>query len=480
MIQTPEPHDHFRRHRPARLGMLTGDQIEILHHASLEILERTGVRFHAAEATELLRKAGAHISEGNRVQIPPDRVEWALGSVPKNITIFNRLGQPAMSLGGYRSYYGVGSDAQYIYDLATAQRRKAVLKDVVDGVRLVDALPNLDFVMSQYLPSDVPLEKYERAQMAVMLQESTKPIVFVGLEKASSVHAIEMASAVAGGLDNLARCPFVINYVNFASPLNHNQESVERLLFAAERNIPSVYTPGRARGSEVPMTEAGAIALVNAGQLAGLVLAQLKREGSPFIWANPSGGGLDMRSMVSIYAAPDGGYSSWDLAHSYEVPIFGFAGASDAKAFDAQAAAEAALTLFENAMNGANLVHDIGLLDSAMTGSLELVAFCDEVIGWLRHYLRRPEINKATLALDLIHEVGPDGSFLGTEHTVQHLREAWQPALFDRWDYARWSEEGALTLRERANREVKEIIRDHRAEPLSREVVKAHERVVDA
>lgn len=463
-----------------RLRSLSDEQIEILHHASLEILERTGAYFHAAEAIDLFRQAGATVSDDRRVRIRPQLIEWALKCAPNNVTIFNRFGQMAMSLGGYRSYFGVGSDAQYIYDLSAGQRRKAVLEDVIDGTRLVDALPNLDFVMSQFLPSDVPLEKYERAQMATMLQETTKPIVFVGLEKASTAYAIEMASAVVGGLAELSKRPFVVNYVNFSSPLNHNEESIGRLLYASERNIPSVYTPGRARGSETPMTEPGAMALVNAGQLAGLVLAQLKREGSPFIWANPCGGALDMRSMVSIYAAPDSGPRSWDLAHYYGLPIFGFAGACDAKLFDAQASAEATLTLFENAINGANLVHDIGLLDSAMTGSLELVAFCDEIVGWLRHYLRPLEIDESTLPLDLIHEVGPEGSYLGTEHTVQHLREAWMPGLFDRWDYAHWSEEGALTLQERANREVKELIRDHRAERLSHHALEVIQRVVEA
>jgi trimethylamine---corrinoid protein Co-methyltransferase len=478
--RSPDPYDHFQQHRPVQLRSLSDDQIEVLHQASLEILERTGARFHAAQAMDLFRKAGAVVSDGNRVRIPAHLVEWALRSAPKNITIFNRKGRRVMSLGGYRSYYGVGTDAQWTFDLGTGERRKAVLQDMVDGVRLVDALPNLDFVMSQYLPSDLALEKYERAQMSVMLQESIKPIAFVGLEKASTIHAIEMASAVAGSLEDLAHYPFVINYVNFASPLNHNEESVERLLFAAERNLPSVYTPGRARGSEVPMTEAGAMALVNAGQLAGLVLAQLKREGSPFIWANPNGGALDMSTMVSLYASPDSGPTSWDVAHFYRLPIFGFAGAADAKVFDAQAAAEATLTLFENAINGANLVHDIGLLDSAMTGSLELVAFCDEVIGWLRQYLRRLEITENTLALDLVDEVGPDGSYLGTEHTVEHVLDGWRPALFDRWDYARWSEEGSLTLQERANRKVKDLIRDHRAEPLTPEVMKQLERIVAA
>jgi len=167
------------------------------------------------------------------------------------------------------------------------------------------------------------------------------------------------------------------------------------------------------------------------------------------------------------------------MAHYYGVPIFGTAGCSDAKIFDAQAAAEAALSLFSNTVGGANLIHDVGYLDFAMTGSLELVAFCDELIGWLRRYLRSLEINEETLALDLIHEVGPDGHFLDTEHTLRHVRENWRPRLLDRLDYHRWAADGAKTLEQRANQRVRDILESHRAEPLPDDVLAAIQAVID-
>jgi trimethylamine--corrinoid protein Co-methyltransferase len=450
---------------------LTEDQICLLNEASLEIMARTGMRFYVQEALDLFTKAGADVSDGNLVRIPAHLVEWALRTAPKNITIFDQNGRRAMALGGYRTYYGVGSDCMHIYDLQTGEHRQPVLQDVIQGVRLVDALPNLDFVMSMFLPSDVPSDRYERHQMAIMLQESTKPIVFVGTEAASTVHAIEMAAAVAGGLPSLARHPFVINYVNVVSAFRHNEQSVRRLLYAAERNLPTIYAPSTSRGTMAPITVAGALALGNAGQLAGLVLSQLKREGSPFLRAKPGGDGMDMRSMVSLYAAPDGGPFGWDLAHHYGIPTFGMAGCSDAKVFDAQAATESALTLFDNALNGVNLVHDVGYLDCAMTGSLELVALSDEIIGWLRRYLRRLEITEETLALDLIHEVGPDGHFIDRRHTLHHIREDWIPTLMDRQNYHRWAANGATTLQERANKKVREILESHRAERLPGDVV---------
>jgi len=471
-------YDHFSQYRPFEFRSLSDDQMGLLHDASLEIMARTGMRFYDQEALDLFAKAGADISDGNLVRIPPHLVEWALRTAPRNITIFDQTGRRAMALGGYRSYFGPGSDCSYIYDLDTGQRRTAVLQDTIDAVRLVDALPNLDFVMSMFLPSDVAEERYERQQMAVMLQESTKPIVFVGMEASSTVYALDMAVAVAGGLDQLQRHPFVINYVNVVSAFRHNEESVKRLLYAAERNVPTIYAPSKSRGTMAPITVAGALALGNAGQLAGLVLSQLKREGSPFLRSKPGGDGLDMRSMVSLYAAPDGGPFGWDLAHFYGLPTFGVAGASDAKVFDAQAAAEAALTLFDEILNGANLIHDVGYLDCAMTGSLEFLEFCDEVIGWLRRYFRKLEISEETLALELIDEVGPDGHFIDTQHTLRHVREDWVPTLSDRYDYRRWANMGSTTLQQRANQSVREIIASHRAEPLPREVAESLEAIV--
>ena len=458
-----------RSYRPSGFRNLNQDQIEVLHNASLEIMERTGMRFFDREALDLFKKAGAGISDENLVRIPSHLVEWARRSAPENVNIFDRNRQLTMMLGGDRTHYGVGSDCMSIYDLETGDHRKAVLSDVINGVRLVDALPNMDFVMSMFLPSDVPQADYERHQMSIMLRESTKPIIFVGIEADSTVMAIDMAAAVAGGLKALQQYPFVINYVNTVSAFHHNGESLQRLLYAAERNIPSIYAPVLARGTLAPITSAGAMALHNAAQLAGLVLSQLKREGSPLILCGRSGGFLDMRTMVCLYTAPDAGPYGWDLARHYRIPTF-TAACTDAKIFDAQAAGETALTLFEKTLNGANLIHDLGYLDSAMTGSLELVVYSDEVIEWIKRYWQPPEISEESLALDLIHATGPDGHFLETDHTLRHFRELWAPALFDRMDFETWSSKGSLTLQQKANQRVLEIIGSHRAEPLPTKV----------
>ena len=132
-----------------------------------------------------------------------------------------------------------------------------------------------------------------------------------------------------------------------------------------------------------------------------------------------------MRTMVTLYAAPDAGPFGWDLTRHYRIPTFTVA-CTDAKIFDAQAAGETALTLFEKTLNGANIIHDLGYLDSAMTGSLELVVYSDEVIEWIKRYWQPFELTEESLALDLIHATGPDGHFLETDHTLRHFRELWR------------------------------------------------------
>ena len=445
---------------------LTEKQLDLLHAASLEILERTGARFFSQEALSLFRKAGAEVSDGSLVRIPPSLVQKALASAPRELDIYDRRGRPAMHLGGGGCWFGTGSDCPNIDDPQAGGRRPAGMRDVENAVRLVDALPNLDFLMSMFLPSDVPADRYERCQMKAMLEGSTKPIVFCGISGDSTRLAVEMAAAVAGGQAALARRPFVLNYLNTPSALRHNEESLSRLLYAAERNLPSIYAPGNCRGTTAPMSAAGMMALGNAGQLAGLVLSQLKREGSPFVLNHPSVGAMDMRWMRDLYASPDKGPAGGELARRYGLPVFCSGGACDAKLFDAQAAAEAALSLFAAAASGASLVQNAGYLDSALTGSLELMVLCDELIGWLRRYLRDIEVSEETLSLAAIREAGPDGDFLAAEDTVARLREEWQPTLFDRASWEAWREAGGTTLEQRANGKVQAILREHRAEPL--------------
>ncbi len=460
------------------LHRITADQCQTLHEAALGVLERTGLRIFQHEAVEMFARAGARVTDGNRVHVPSRLVEQALNTVPHSVTLYDRRGEPAIELDGYRSYYGTGSDCFSIIDHRTWERRRAVLRDVVEAVTLVDALPNFDFCMSMFMPDDVGDTIADRYQMEAMLNYTTKPIVFINYEFQGCVDCVRMAEIVAGSPRALAERPFVAGYVNVTSGMRFDEESVEKQLLLADKGLPMVFVAGAAAGLNTPVTPAGSLVMEQVGSLAGIVLSQLRRPGTPVIVPGDLGGGLNMNTLILAYGEPEPRGAAQDLLHSLDLPIFSTGGASDSHLVDEQAALEAALSMLTDALMGGHLVHDVGYLEQAMCGSLAQITICDEIANWIRGFTAPIEVTDETLALDLIDQVGPDGKFLDTDHTLHHYKERWSPKLLERGNYEHWVARGSKTLGQRAAERVAKILATHKPEPLPEDVAKAIHQIV--
>jgi trimethylamine--corrinoid protein Co-methyltransferase len=159
--------------------------------------------------------------------------------------------------------------------------------------------------------------------------------------------------------------------------------------------------------------------------------------------------------------------------------MFSLGGGSDSKVVDGQAAAEAALTMLADAVAGGHLIHDSGYLESGLTGSLAQLVICDEIAGWIRAMLRPVDTSEDALALDLVDQLGVDGSFLDTDQTLTRFREKWYPALLDRRGFEPWRAAGASTLAERASARVDDLLGRHVPAPLEPDVERAIRAVVD-
>lgn len=450
---------------------LSEDQNRKLYWACLEVLERTGVRLYEQEALDLLKKAGVQADDGNRVRIPAGLVEKARMTAPSKVTFYNRFGQAAMPVYGHRSFYGPGSDCLTIIDHRTGERRQPILQDNIDAMIVADALENIDFVMCMFLPSDVPQPVADRYQMATMLRYTTKPIFYVTTDFAGCVDAVAMAETVVGSSEALRRKPLAACYVNVTTGLVHNQEALRKLLFLAGKGLPMAYVPSTQGGVTAPVTPAGALIVSQAGALVGLVLSQLKREGTPFIMPGWGGNMLDMQTTVQPYADPDKRAMAPDFVHYLDLPMFALAGCSESKVVDQQAGIEAALTLMSDALCGSHIIHDLGYLESGLTGSLAQLVICDEILSWLSHFVTGVDVSDTALALDLIDEIGPDGNFLESDHTYEHFRARWYPRLFERDNYEGWLAKGSQTLAERAAARVEKILADHVPDPLDDDIV---------
>ncbi len=458
---------------------LSDDQLRKLHAASLEILERTGVDVYEEEALALLKKAGVPIVDGNHAHIPSYLVEWAVRTAPKKITLCDRHGGRVMPMEGYNVFYGPGSDCPFVIDLETGERRPATLADVRNGVRLCDGLPNIDFIMSFCMAQDVNPATMDRHQMREILAQTTKPSMFVTTSFEGALDAVKMAAVVAGGMDALRRNPITSCYVNIAGPLHHDQESLQKLLYFSQEGVPFCYVPVVLRGFNGPVTQAGALALASAGELVGVVLSQLKKEGAPIIISGGTSDTEDMRYLVGAYAAPENRVHFIEMAHYLGLPIFGLGGGSDSKLPDEQAAAEAALTLLAETLAGSHMIHDVGYLESGMLASFEQMVICDELIGWIKRFVQGMEISDETLALDLIDELGSGAEYISHKHTKQHFREDFYPQLLNRQNHDGWKAEGGTTLRERAIERARALLAEHQPEPLPEDVLKELDRIVE-
>jgi trimethylamine--corrinoid protein Co-methyltransferase len=240
----------------------------------METLERTGVVYYDSEAIEIMKKAGCWVEE-SRVRIPVKLVEKALKTVPRKVTLNNsRTGKRAMVLEGNNSYYGTGSDTPFFNDPYTKKRVPTSKKTVGMAAKCIDALPNLDFVMSLGIVQDVPQLVYDRHQFEVMVTNTSKPIVTTAIDNEGYGDIIRMCEFIAGGEDELRRHPFVTLYAEPISPLIHSEEAAQKLILAAKKSLPVVYTPCLMSGSTAPGTLGAAVTNGIAESLSGLVLNQ--------------------------------------------------------------------------------------------------------------------------------------------------------------------------------------------------------------
>ncbi len=467
-----------------RLRVLNRDQALAIHTAALEILEKTGFKMEHPGALGMLADVGCKVSNGDWVKLPAHLAEEALRSAPRQIALYDQKGNKTMPLVNGNPFYGTGSDATFTLDLETGQRRRAVLKDAANFTKLVDGLDNMAFAMSMANPKDVPVEDIYVYVFAEMVKNTNKPIVFIADSGRDIAKIYEIACQVADGEENLQRKPFILNYSEAISPLRFPENIMEKLIFCAKKKIPICLPSGSNAGGGAPVTLAGAMALGIAENLVGLVVHQLAGKGSPFLFG-PNVSVLDMRSAVVSYGCPEWSITQAALADMrdeiYDLPIWAFAGASDAKVMDAQAGAEAMFSIISAMLSRANLIHDVGFLEFGTTSSLEMVTMANELVAMSRFFLDGIPVNEETLALDAIERVAKEtGSmFLTDDHTFEHFMQAqFLPKLLDRSRYDSWEEAGAMDLYKRCNIEAKRILSEHQVEPKPDEVLKGIDQIL--
>ena len=461
-----------------RLSVINDEQIEQIHQATLEVLERTGIQITHPRALELLDGAGARV-DGKRVHMPGWLVEDTIRKAPPRIVLGNRSGERRVFLEGRKVWFGPSLDCIDYLDPLTDERRRFVSDDCRITATVADALPNFTWVMTIGMADDAPADVADRVIAKQVLTYTEKPLVFCCKDVNSVRDIYEMALLIAGSEARFQQAPTIVHYSEPISPLLYYDPAVEKILYCAENGIPLINFPAPQGGSTAPATFAGEIVQASAESLSGLVLAQLVRPGAPFIYG-AFATIMDMKTTIFSYGAPEMSLmvaAMAQMAQHYRLPFFGTAGCSDAKFPDPQAAAEVAFSCLSSALVGANLVHDAGSwLDHGSLASPAFMVLINEILYMVNQYMGGVPVNDDTLALDVIDKIGPGGHYLYEDHTMRHFKDVWYSDLFDRTIYQTWLEKGARQFATRL-REKTEKMMNHQPAPLPQDVLDELERM---
>jgi trimethylamine--corrinoid protein Co-methyltransferase len=448
--------------------LLTEEQIGEIHRASLEILETVGVRLLHEGAVELLRDAGCRVKGDNIVQIPNWLVEKCIRSAPSRITMYSRDGAEAMRLEGRNIHFGLGTDLISTQDLETGETRLTRLQDVVNAARVADYCDEIDFIASFGLPNDVPTNSMYVECARAMMENSSKPIFFTAGGEEDLAVIIEMAAVVAGGEQALRQKPFLIHYSEPTAPLTHSYNAVRKVFLCADKGIPINYTPGDVVGASTPVTLAGAIVQATAEALSGIVLHQVRAKGAPII-SGFVAAPLDMKKGTICYGAPDFRLTNSafaDIFHHYGLPIWSTVG-SDAHCLDGQAAMEHAFSTLMAALDGANLIHDVGYLGQGLLSNPASIVMCSEIISYVKRIIRGFDLSREKMAVDVIRQVGPGGHFLTQMHTKTHFQEEiWQAKYLNRDSPDPWAKKGGPSYENVVTQKARDILATYQPHPL--------------
>ncbi len=466
------------------LEILSADQVETIHHASLRILAELGMQVWGDRALDLLRAAGADVDAARKqVRLEPGLVEGLVATAPPWFTLHARNPARTLAIGGTHLVFGAVGGPAFVTDLDRG-RRPGTLADFLDFVRVIGALEIVQQEGGGPLePMDVPvpirhLEMYRA--LATLLDKSWQSL---GAGRVVVDDAIEVHCLIRGiDRDRLAAEPSVMTVINSNSPLRLDGPMSDGLIEMALHGQPVVVTPFTLAGAMTPVTLAGALAQQNAEALFMVALVQLARPGAPVVYGGFTSN-VDMRSGSPAFGTPEyvkAQLATGQLARRYGLP-WRSSNVTASNVVDAQAAYESEMSVWGALMGGVNLLYQgAGWLEGGLTASFEKLIVDAEILQMMAETLIPFPVDEASLGFDSIAEVGPGGHFFGTAHTLERYETAfYRPLVSDGRNFETWQEDGARTATERANRVWKQLLAESTPPAMDPGVLEALDSFVD-
>ena len=443
--------------------LLTQEQVERVHDASLEILEEVGLLVRHGPARDLFRAQGCDVnSETNRVKFPRAIVEKYIKVYPPKFTFGGRDPKYDKTIPDDSPVIVTGSSAPDILDPVTGAERRAVSADIVRIAHLIQELPAYDMFSVSVLADDAPDNQFTLARLYPALKYCMKPVRITSKDLDDAKDILQLVYQIAGSEAAYREHPFITHhYCPVVSPLTMDRLSTEAVMFFSEQGLPVYPTIVPNAGLTSPMSLVGTLVQGNAEFLAAATLMQMVREGTPLIYATlPTV--ADMRTGAYASGGIECGMlhmAHAQMAHFYNVPCGGYVGLTNSKINDAQSGYETGLSTMAGVLAGMDMLNMGGLVEALKTFDFAKVVIDDEIAQMLKRMKRGLEFSEENLALDVIKKIGPGGSFIVEPHTIKRMKTAGLlTKLSDRDTRSQWTKKGAHDIHDRAMTRVREIL----------------------
>jgi trimethylamine--corrinoid protein Co-methyltransferase len=451
------------------LNLLTINDYRDIHLATLQVLEQTGFFVEGEKARELYGSCGARVDETKSVvKLPASMVEDAIESAPPQVMVAGRTPDRDILLDNNSSAYLNFGGGINVIDPYSGLFRSSTKEDLVASTRLCDALDQVRMYSRAVYPLDQPQKVLHLHTAEACFNNTTKPFLN-GPESAwETKKIIEMAAAAVGGAEKLkTRKPIVFGSA-VSCPLKLSRKFCETIMTSSHAGFPTYIASMAMAGGTAPVHLAGVLVQTNAEILAGVVLAQLVRKGTPVVYSSYSTG-MDLRLGTSPLGSPEtaliGASVAW-LCRYYQLPSLVPGISSDSKQHGTQAASEKVMTGVTAAMAGASLLIGIGGLETGLTFDFGQAVLDDEIVRMIKHLKQGIEVNAETLSVDLIHEIGHSGNYLSHDATLRKMKSLSQTHFFDRSNREDWEINGKPDSYARALSRAIEILETHQPDPL--------------
>ena len=463
--------------KTARFEVLSHDEVERIHAASMDLLQTAGVHVDWAKARDLYRQAGADVDDdGQRVRIPEALVRRAVEQAPSTFTLYGSDPAFRLEIGGEQTVFAGLGTPTHVIDVDSGEHRPATMADVVRHIQLIDGCRHIHNSQMDVWPNDIPMTTIHSEAIWAWAHHSRKPFGMGCYGYVPTLDMMRMMAIVAGGKEASRARPTFFAICSVGSPLQTIQMQLEGLLICADYGQPLAMSPEAIAGATAPVTLAGLLAQQNATILAHVVLAQIWRPGTPVLYGTVSTVANLRLGTVALGAVETGLITAGaaQMARYYGLPCRSVGGTTDSKLEDVQAGLERAGTLLPAVLAGVDFITCGGTLDETMLESDALLMLDDELAGMGQRLARGIVVDDEHLAVDLVKDVvgrgtgaGAAGTYLAEVHTARHFRhEHYIPRLLVREPYDAWEKAGAVSALDHARARAREIVANHRPRTL--------------